>query len=29
MLNQMIRLIESLGGFLGLNGDSEPGAKTI
>ncbi|MCY0856436.1 IS4 family transposase [Cupriavidus sp. D39] len=28
-LNQMIRLIASLGGFLGRKSDGEPGAKTI
>jgi len=28
-LNQMIRLIASLGGFLGRKGDGEPGAKTL
>ena len=28
-LNQMIRLIGSLGGFLGRKGDGEPGAKTL
>lgn len=28
-LNQMIRLIASLGGFLGRRGDGEPGVKTI
>ena len=28
-LNQMIRLIASLGSFLGRKGDGEPGAKTI
>jgi hypothetical protein len=29
MLNQIIRLVASLGGFLGRKGDGEPGAKTI
>jgi len=28
-LNQMIRLIASLGGFLGRKSDGEPGAKTL
>ncbi|KAF7958260.1 hypothetical protein AWV80_36965 [Cupriavidus sp. UYMU48A] len=28
-LNQMIRLVASLGGFLGRKSDGEPGAKTI
>jgi hypothetical protein len=28
-LNQMIRMIASLGGFLGRKGDGEPGAKTL
>jgi len=28
-LNQIIRLIASLGGFLGRKGDGEPGAKTL
>ncbi|SPD61726.1 transposase (fragment) (plasmid) [Cupriavidus taiwanensis] len=28
-LNQMIRLVASLGGFLGRKNDGEPGAKTI
>ncbi len=28
-LNQMIRLVASLGGFLGRKSDAEPGAKTI
>jgi hypothetical protein len=28
-LNQMIRLIASLGGFLGHKSDGEPGAKTL
>ena len=28
-LNQMVRLIASLGGFLGRKSDGEPGAKTI
>jgi hypothetical protein len=28
-LNQMIRLIASLGGFLGRKGDGEPGSKTL
>jgi hypothetical protein len=28
-LNQIIRLIASLGGFLGRKSDGEPGAKTL
>ena len=28
-LNQVIRLIASLGGFLGRKGDGEPGVKTL
>ncbi|MGH8788097.1 MAG: IS4 family transposase, partial [Cupriavidus necator] len=28
-LNQMIRLIASLGGFLGSKSDGEPGVKTL
>jgi hypothetical protein len=29
MFNKMIRLVASLGGFLGRKRDGEPGAKTI